>query len=142
MTKGDSMLADDLAQETFLKAFYAWDTFQALSSAKTWLMRIAYTTFIDYTRSQHLTENIDDLPIEDTPISSGKVRADIQMDIAKAMQLLSANERLCVNLALIEDCSIKEVVKITGLNENTVKSHLKRGKEKLKTYLSNNGYDR
>jgi len=142
MTKGDTMLADDLAQETFLKAFYAWDTFQALSSAKTWLMRIAYTTFIDYTRSQHLTEDIDDLPEANEPISSGKVRADMQMDIARAMQLLSNNERLCVNLALIEDCSLKEVAKITGLNENTVKSHLKRGKEKLKTYLSNNGYDR
>jgi len=136
------MLADDLAQETFIKAFYAWDTFQALSSTKTWLMRIAYTTFIDYTRAQHLTEDVDDLPIEDEPISSEKVREDIQMDVAKAMQLLSEKERLCVNLSLVEDCSVKEVVKITGLNENTVKSHLKRGKEKLKTYLSNNGYDR
>jgi len=142
MTKGDSMLADDLAQETFIKAFYAWDSFQALSSPKTWLMRIAYTTFIDYTRSQHLTEDVDELPIENEPISSGKVQEDIQMDVAKAMQLLTTNERLCVNLALVEDCSLKEVAKITGLNENTVKSHLKRGKEKLKTYLSNNGYDR
>jgi len=136
------MLADDLAQETFLKAFYAWDTFQALSSAKTWLMRIAYTTFIDYTRAQHLTEDIDDLPLEDEPVSSGKVQTDMQLDIQRAMQLLTANERLCVNLALVDDCSIREVARITGLNENTIKSHLKRGKEKLKTYLSQNGYDR
>jgi len=142
MTKGDTMLADDLAQEAFIKAFYAWDTFQAVSSPKTWLMRIAYTTFIDHTRSQHLSEDIDELSVEDEPISSGKVREDIQMDVARAMQLLSHNERLCVNLSLVEDCSIREVAKITGLNENTVKSHLKRGKEKLKTYLSQNGYDR
>jgi len=142
MTKGDSMLADDLAQETFIKAFYAWDTFQALSSAKTWLMRIAYTTFIDYTRSQHFTEDVDDIPEDLEPPSAHAPRADIQMDVQEAMKLLSKNERLCVNLALVEDCSIKEVSKITGLNENTVKSHLKRGKEKLKTYLSQNGYDR
>jgi len=136
------MTADDLAQETFLKAFYAWDSFQAMSSPKTWLMRIAYTTFIDYTRSQHLTEDIDDLPEENEPISSGKVREDLQMDVAKAMNLLSPPERLCINLAFIEDCSLKDVAKITGMKENTVKSHLKRGKEKMKTYLTQNGYDR
>jgi len=142
MTKGDTMLADDLAQETFIKAFYAWDTFQALSSAKTWLMRIAYTSFIDYTRSQHFTEDVDELPEDFQPASARTPRADIQLDVQQAMQLLSENERLCVELALVQDCSIKEVSKITGLNENTVKSHLKRGKDKLKTYLTQNGYDR
>ena len=56
--------------------------------------------------------------------------------------MLSLSERLCVTLALIEGEKIKDVARITKMNENTVKSHLKRGKEKLKTYLSHNGYDR
>ena len=67
---------------------------------------------------------------------------EICNDVQRAMQQLSEPERLCVQLALIEDRSIRQIVTITGLNENTVKSHLKRGKDKLKTFLINNGYDR
>ncbi len=140
MTDGDTMLADDLAQEAFIKAFYAWDTFAALSSPKTWLMRIAYTTFIEYTRTHHSTEDLDTAP---EPLVSGPDNATaIQLDVQTALQLLSPPERLCVQLSLMEDCSLHQVATITGLNENTVKSHLKRGKEKLKTYLTNHGYDR
>ena len=134
------MLADDLAQETFIKAFYAWDTFAALSTPKTWLMRIAYTTFVDYTRANHITEELDQAEWVTSAGNSGST--DIQHDVQAAMQQLSEQERICVQLELIEDQSIRQIGIITGLNENTIKSHLKRGKDKLKTFLINNGYDR
>ena len=134
------MLADDLAQETFIKAFYAWDTFAALSTPKTWLMRIAYTTFVDYTRAHHTTEELDQAEWVQSATNSHS--ADIQHDVQAALQQLSEQERICVRLELIEDQSIRQIGTITGLNENTIKSHLKRGKDKLKTFLINNGYDR
>lgn len=142
LTGGDSMLADDLAQETFIKAFYAWDTFQALSSAKTWLFRIAYNTFYDYNRSHHMTEDIDEVDVDCSSAEEKTDKSDLRFDLSQAMLLLSEAERTCVQLAVVEDLPIKRVVQVTGMNENTVKSHIKRGKEKLKTYLKNNGYDR
>ena len=134
------MLADDLAQETFIKAFYAWDTFAALSAPKTWLMRIAYTTFVDYVRNNHITEDLEQA--SSIGSASNSRSTDIRYDVQAALQQLSEQERICVQLELIEDQSIRQIGTITGLNENTVKSHLKRGKDKLKTFLINNGYDR
>ncbi|MCQ2347613.1 MAG: RNA polymerase sigma factor [Paludibacteraceae bacterium] len=139
LTDGDSMLADDLAQDTFIKAFYAWDSFAALSSPKTWLMRIAYNTFMDYMRQQHPTEDLN--AVSDTPSQMHPPATDLHIDMQQALLILSPPERTCVQLSVLEDRSIKQIVKITGINENTVKSHLKRGKEKLRTYLNENGYE-
>lgn len=137
------MLADDLAQETFVKAFCAWDTFRALSSPKTWLMRIAYTTFCEHQRNLHVSGDIDNyLFLENSSSLTDADQLDIRRDIRWAMQQLSQPERVCVQLFLIEDLSIKQVAHITNLNENTVKSHIARGKEKLKKSLSTHGYDR
>lgn len=138
------MLADDLAQETFIKAFYAWDSFAALSSPRTWLMRIAYTTFVNYTRTHHATEDMkeESTDTEHVPTLQSDLSAhqDIRLDVQSALRLLSPPERLCVQLVLVEDRSIRQTATITGMNENTVKSHLRRGKDKLKTYLQSNGY--
>ena len=56
------------------------------------------------------------------------------------MKLLSDIEKICVTLALVEDQPIKTVAKITGMNENTVKSHIRRGKEKMANFLKANNY--
>ena len=137
------MLADDLAQETFIKAFYAWDTFAALSSAKTWLFRIAYNTFYDYERKHQTTEDVDTaIAVEQSsPSAHPHIRQDIQMDMQHAMSCLSPAERICVQLFLVEGVPIRQVAQITGMNENTVKTHIKRGKYKLKNYLIHHGYD-
>ena len=50
LTLGDGQLSDDLAQDTFLKAYLNIGKFKALSSFQTWLMRIAYNVFYDYSR--------------------------------------------------------------------------------------------
>ena len=64
------------------------------------------------------------------------------MDIYSALALLKPDERTCVTLQLIDGYPIDQIAKITGIPENTVKSHLHRGKEKMVNYLKQNGYDR
>ncbi len=59
LTVGDSQLADDLAQETFIKAYMNIGKFRGLSSFSTWIMRIAYNTHYDYRRTHHQTEDAD-----------------------------------------------------------------------------------
>ena len=141
LTAGDSQLADDLAQETFIKAYTNIGKFRGLSSFSTWIMRIAYNTHYDYLRTHHQTEDADTPAVA---ARSGGTTADcaLGMDILKALATLKSEERTCITLQLIEGQPIDKIASITGMTSGTVKSHLHRGKEKLTTYLKNNGYER
>lgn len=139
LTLGDSMLSDDLAQDTFLKAWLHIDQYGGRSSFQTWLFSIGVNTWRDYLRSQHLTEDID---TNDEVRQFGTSDRDIglRMDMLRAMQQLRPIERTCITLQVIENQKIEEIARITQLNANTVKSHIARGKQKLAEYLRQNGY--
>ncbi len=139
-TLGDEQLSDDLAQETFIKAYVNITKFRGMASFSTWLMRIAYNVFYDYLRARRQTEDIDTSKALARQITSGD--GNLKMDIYKALTLLKPEERTCITLQLIDGYPIDQISKITGIAENTVKSHLKRGKEKMANYLKQNGYDR
>ena len=139
-TLGDEQLSDDLAQETFIKAYVNITKFRGLSSFSTWLMRIAYNVFYDNVRARKQTEDIDSLAAMRQTSSSGD--SNLKMDIYAALDLLKPDERTCITLQLIDGYPIEQISKITGIPDNTVKSHLRRGKEKMTVYLKDNGYDR
>ncbi|UKK51523.1 RNA polymerase sigma factor [Prevotella sp. E13-17] len=136
-TLGDGQLSDDLAQDTFIKAYTNIASFKGLASFQTWIMRIAYNVYYDYTRRHRLTEDVD--MVSQRSGSGGQTA--LQMDIYAALALLKPDERSCITLQLIEGYDIAGIAKITGMKEGTVKSHLSRGKDKLATYLRQNGYD-
>ena len=158
-TLGDSQLSDDLAQDTFLKAYTSIASFHGLSSFQTWLMRIAYNVFYDHVRKNQTTHprplpiregssySIDEDSTDRTiysPPPQGGAGGDslsVALDIHTALSLLKADERSCITLQLIDGYDIAAIAKITGMKEGTVKSHLSRGKEKLATYLRKHGYD-
>ena len=134
-TLGDDQLSDDLAQDTFIKAYTNIAKFRGLASFQTWLMRIAYNVFYDYTRSKKQTDDIDG--IQQPSLQTSTV---VGMDVYEALRLLKSEERTCITLQLIDGYDIVGIAKITGMKEGTVKSHLSRGKEKLANYLKQNGY--
>ena len=139
-TLGDEQLSDDLAQETFIKAYLNITKFRGLSSFSTWLMRIAYNVFYDDVRSRKQTEDIDSTAVIRQFASKGD--SNLKMDIYAALALLKPDERTCITLQLIDGYPIEQISKITGIPDNTVKSHLRRGKERMAIYLKQNGYDR
>ena len=140
-TLGDEQLSDDLAQETFLKAYLNITKFRGLSSFSTWLMRIAYNVFYDDVRARKQTEDVD-TSISALRQSASAGDSNLKMDIYAALALLKPDERTCITLQLIDGYPIDQISKITGVPENTVKPHLRRGKEKMTIYLKQNGYDR
>ena len=139
-TLGDSQLSDDLAQETFIKAYLNIGKFKGLSSFSTWLYRIAYNVHYDYVRTQRPRCDMEAAEVQKKHASTHD--AALQMDLYKALTLLNDTERTCISLQLMEGQSVEQIAKITGLVQGTVKSHLSRGKEKLSIYLRNNGYER
>ena len=140
-TLGDEQLSDDLAQETFIKAYTNITKFRGLSSFSTWLMRIAYNVFYDDVRARKQTEDVD-TSISALRQSASTGDSNLKMDIYAALALLKPDERTCITLQLIDGYPIDQISKITGIPENTVKSHLRRGKERMTIYLKQNGYDR
>jgi RNA polymerase sigma-70 factor (ECF subfamily) len=140
LTLGNEALSDDLAQDTFLKAYTHIAQFRAVASFQTWLFRIAYNVFYDYKRA-----HAHDLQAPDK--APGGINAfyttnyEVKSDIHKALAQLKEEERTCITLQMIDGQPIDQIAKITGMQENTVKSHLRRGKEKMKNYLKENGYD-
>jgi RNA polymerase sigma-70 factor (ECF subfamily) len=135
-TLGDEQLSDDLAQDTFIKAYTNIGKFRGLASFQTWLMRIAYNVFYDYTRSHKQLADMDNVPERQSPQES----PTLKMDLYHALALLKPDERTCITLQLIDGYDIAGIAKITQMKEGTVKSHLSRGKEKLANYLKQNGY--
>ena len=141
LTCGDSELSDDLAQDTFIKAYTNIASFKNLSSFSTWLYRIAYNIFYDYIRSRKETNDLDAREVDDI----SRVEQDNlgqKMDVYQSLKTLKEIERTCITLFYMEDVSIEKIAGITGCPVGTVKSHLSRGKEKLANYLNKNGYDR
>ena len=156
-TMGNEALSDDLAQETFLKAYTHIGQYRGTSSLLTWLTRIAYNVWYDYKRkAETLPQPLPvgrggDTPAGDTerlsgnyspPYREGVGLEGLSLDLYRALSLLRPEERSCITLQLVEGYSIGEIAGIMQLPANTVKSHLKRGKEKLANYLRQNGYDR
>ena len=128
LTLGDEYLSDDLAQETFIKAYIELRSFRGMSRFSTWLFRIGYNEFYSHKRSQHPTSSIENAPESPSmPIDS----SEISMDVKTAMAQLNETERTVVTLFYINDMPIKQIAAITGINQSTLRSHLHRAKEKM-----------
>mgnify|MGYP000279596564 FL=1 len=138
LTCGDSELSDDLAQDTFIKAYTNLASFKNLSSFSTWLYRIAYNVFYDYLRTRKETDSLETLRV-DAQYSTQQNDIGRHMDIYRALATLKEMERTCITLFYMEDQSIEKIAGITGCPAGTVKSHLSRAKDKMASYLKQNG---
>ena len=139
-TLGDEELSDDLAQETFIKAYTHLASFKNLSNFSTWLFRIAYNIFYDYIRNRNETSGLEDWEVDAT-YQTEQRRIGEEMDIYRGLSILKEAERTCITLRYMEDLSVDKIASITGMPSGTVKSHLSRGKEKLANFLKQNGYE-
>lgn len=139
---GDKQTADDLAQETFIKAYTHIASFRAEAKFSTWLTRIAYRIFYDHSRSgkktDGLPENID--TYSNMPHTEFATQTQGRLDIYGGLKLLNSHERTALTLFYLEDRPTEEVAQIMGMPIGTVKSHLSRGRKHLAEYLRNNGY--
>ena len=143
LTLGNEALSDDLAQETFLKAYINVRSFRGVAKFSTWLYRVAYNEFCSWQRkTQHEVANpfdsdeaiADDTDYYDADGSHSCSTADsveARIDVWRCMRVLSETERTLVTLFFIQDYPLKKIVEITGLPEGTVKSYLSRAKAKL-----------
>ena len=131
---GDKDVADDIAQETLMKAYLSVGTLNDISKFKSWLFRIAYHTFINDNRS-----NIELDSIETTAVSAtASEEADSSFryqHLYLALNKLNLKERGIVVLFYLEGYSSKEIAEIIKEKDSNVRQLLSRARKSLKTYL-------
>jgi len=135
LADGNAALADDLAQEAFLMAWRKLDSFRNEASFLTWLHQIAYRTFLAHWRRRRDHESIDENP-KHGYIDSHARGSDFQHDLELAMLSLSEPKRAVVTLCLGSGLTHAEAAQVLDTPIGTVKSHLLRGRDKLRILLA------
>ena len=156
MCSGDHEQAQDITQEAFLKVLKNINRFRGESEFSTWLYRIIFNTYLD-SRKQRLKwghifsfwwikkdkggsgkEVLEELPDKNeikNPLNVLQTKY-FEQEIQKALHLLPEKQRIVFQLKVINEMSIKEIAKITGSAEGTVKSHLFRATRSLQKTLN------
>jgi len=139
---GDRVLADDLAQEVFLRTFRGLVGFEGRSRVSTWIYRIAYNVYLNHRARVRelaaLPEEFDHRAAAPDDRHSAN-RADLRRDLASAVCGLPEHYRAVVTLYYLEDVSYPEIADILDLPLGTVKTHLHRAKRLLRASLQ--GWD-
>jgi RNA polymerase sigma factor (sigma-70 family) len=135
---GNSEEAEEIAQDSFLKAYRSLKSFRMKSSFSTWLYRIVYNTAISYVRiKKKKVLSLEDFPAEATDFvvySSNEEEADSEYKTALinfALQKINEEERGLISLFYYDEMSTEEIAEITGLNKSNIKVKLFRTRQKM-----------
>ena len=132
---GNSQEADDVAQESLLKAYEGSMTFLDEGGFSRWLYRIACNTLVDHQRKNANRTTLDIDAAYHVASGSQTDESFAYQDLYNAIDGLSVNERTAVLLFYMEDRPIKEITSIMNVAEGTVKAYLSRGRERLRWKL-------
>jgi RNA polymerase sigma-70 factor (ECF subfamily) len=135
LTRTDAALADDLAQETFLRAYKNIRSFRGEAKFSTWLYRIAYNCFREDARKRKELVGIDETQLE-AEADPHTVDPALRQDLMHALQLLPLHERSAVLLCCQNGLSHDEASRVLDIPLGTVKTNVLRGREKLKRTLA------
>jgi RNA polymerase sigma-70 factor (ECF subfamily) len=135
LTRTDIALADDLAQETFVRAYTNIRRFRGEAKFSTWLYRIAYNCFREDARRRKELVGIDESQWE-SELDAHTVDPALRHDLMHALSLLPLNERTAVVLCCQNGLSHEEAARVLNIPLGTVKTNVLRGREKLKRVLA------
>ena len=148
----DQGVAEELAQDAFVKAFGALRSFDPAYKFSNWMLRIAHNVAIDHLRKARppvvsIDDNASGRDLADV-LADGRepsafehaVRGDFRADLEAALARLRPEFRRLVVMRYIEDLSYEDIAEVVGLPLGTVKSHLHRARAALGKLLVESGW--
>jgi RNA polymerase sigma factor (sigma-70 family) len=130
--------ADDVAQDAFLAAFERIAEFRGEGTFAGWVKKIAARLYLRRLQRERRLGALSAEAVEDEASSEGG-DADAAIDLDEALKTLGATERVCVTMCFGAGLSHSEAAEALNLPLGTVKSHVKRGLDKLRTRLAPDG---
>jgi RNA polymerase sigma-70 factor (ECF subfamily) len=127
--------ADDVAQDAFLTAFERIAEFRGEGTFAAWVKKIAARLYLRRLQRERKLGALTAEAVEDDP-PPPHADADATIDLDGALKALSAAERLCVSMCFGAGLSHTEAAEALNLPLGTVKSHVKRGLDKLRARLA------
>ena len=130
---GNKSDADDLAQDSLVKAYLSLVGYRDEGKFRSWLFKIAYNTFLSHKAGCRTMGSIDEAR---TLIGGTEADSSFEhQDLYLALRTLPPKERSAITLFYLSGYSIKEIATITEATEGAVKQQLSRGRDKLKARL-------
>jgi RNA polymerase sigma-70 factor (ECF subfamily) len=147
LTAGNHALADDLAQDAFILAWRNLKSFRQEARFSTWLYRIATNCWLAHARKRHeellghrdasvTDDDADDAALPGVASADHAAGTTMKIDLERALALLSDAERAAIVQCYHNDLSHEEAAYVLGCPVGTVKTHVLRGKQKLKVALA------
>ena len=139
---GNTTEAEDVTQETFVRAYTQLSTYKSVHKFSTWLLSIASHLSIDQLRRRRFLA----LPLEDVPFlewivdvgvgpEQSALQGEQQDEIQKYLQLLPSKYRAVIVLRYWHDFSYEEIAQVLNLTQPLVKARLHRARELLARYM-------
>jgi RNA polymerase sigma-70 factor (ECF subfamily) len=137
--------AEEISQDTFIKAFKNLIKFKGDSKFSTWLYRIAYHTSLDRIKKDKKTNNtfqMNEITLNQIQsvenILEGIERKERAKIMESCLQKLSDDERAIIWMFYYDELSLKEIIEVTNLSEANIKVKLHRARKKLLTIVKEN----
>lgn len=127
--------AQEITQEVFVKVYRYLDHFRFEASFKTWIFRVSMNETMNYCKNRskkRMRETaVDDEQILDHLSGGQETRQNDQDALMKLVDELNPEQKICMILRAVEGLSYQEIADVLGVNINTVRTRLKRGREFL-----------
>ena len=134
----DSAVAEDLVQETLLRAWHFFDRFEQGTNCKAWLFRIMLN-LSTRVREKRTAESISSIPLDEAHAEDhASTNGDSlqQLLIRRAFEALPQDQRSVLHLAIVDGFTCKEIAELLSLPMGTVMSRLSRGRVSLRDHLA------
>lgn len=134
---GDVGLAEDMAQEAFIRLWKQAPKWQAKARIGTWLHRVTHNLCVDYLRKQrrYSDEEVPDMADPTPSVVEQKIREQLGDKVTEALQKLPARQRIAISLVHFEECGNIEAAEIMDISVDALESLLARGRRRLKELL-------
>jgi RNA polymerase sigma-70 factor (sigma-E family) len=134
---GDAHVAEEIAQEAFVRAFSSWTRMRDLDWPTGYLRKIVINLCRGRIRRQRIEARVNALVDSRPDPAKGwdEQRSDVRLDLWEAVRRLPERQRACIVLRYLEDMSDSEVARVLGCSSGTVKTHMSRARSSLERML-------